>query len=109
MDTNYIKEFNEYLTRIRTRHQELSQKLSEVDLEEQDLLHFLEFEKCDAVTMMKVTKKIKEIRERRRVIKNEWDKLSAVNNRFANVKCLKESDYQKVYTYKTDAAKEFMR
>ena len=76
---NYIEEYNAYLMKIKKKHSELNQKLSAVDLEEQDILHFIEFEKCDAVTMMKLMKKLKDVRTRRREIKDEVDKVNAVN------------------------------
>lgn len=104
---NYIEEYNAYLMKIKKKHSELNQKLSAVDLEEQDILHFIEFEKCDAVTMMKLMKKLKDVRTRRREIKDEVDKVNAVNARLGGSKLLKEPDTEKFYTYKTSVTEEF--
>ena len=106
MDTNYIAEYNQYLATIKSKFQECNKRLSEIDLKEQDLLHFLEFEKCDAITMMKVVKKLKEVRAKRREIKDEFDKINAVYTRLCNLKNLKESEITKHYNYKTSIISE---
>jgi hypothetical protein len=67
---NYIEDFNKYMHDIHKTGKELSDQLSKIDGEQEDILHFLELANYDAVTMVKVTKKLKEIRSQRREIKN---------------------------------------
>ena len=88
---NYIEEYNAYLTKIKKKHSELNQKLSAVDLEEQDILHFIEFEKCY---------------ENAEILRT-FDKVNAVNARLGGSKLLKEPDTEKFYTYKTSVTEEF--
>lgn len=101
----YVNEYNEYLNRIKERQQELSALLSQVDLEEQDLLHYLEFEKCNAATLAKITKELKNVRIKRRAIKNEFEEIQKVRCRLG--KELKVA-YEKTYTYKTNIADRFL-
>ena len=101
----YIDEYNDYLNRIKLRQQELSSLLSQADLEEQDLLHYLEFEKCNAATLAKVIKELKTVRINRRVIKNEFEEIQKVRCRLG--KELKETG-EKTYTYKTNVADRFL-
>ena len=102
---DYIQEYNEYIKRIKKRKEELNQQLSNADLEEQDLLHLLEFEKCDGVTMVKIAKKLKDIRTRRREIKAEWEQLNKIHCKLG--KELK-AEKQKFYKYRTNVANEFL-
>jgi hypothetical protein len=64
------------LNKFEDRKNILISNLSDLDLEEQDLLHYIETEKFNAVEGYKLSKKIKEIRLERRKVKNE---LSLVN------------------------------
>ena len=66
-----IAQYNSYVQEIGNRKNELEKELSRFDKQTADLLHFLEFEKCDAVKMMKITKKLKLIRQERRCVKEE--------------------------------------
>ena len=97
---NYIEDFNQYVKRITDRNNELSQQLSRVDSEQDDILHFLELATYDAVTMMRVTKRLKEVRERRREIKNEIAIIQKICCRIgvANLK----NNVQDTYTFKTN-------
>ena len=106
MGYDYLKEYNEYLDRIVKRKTEISAELSKVDLAEQDILHYLEFEKCDAVTMVKITKKLKTLRAERRLIKNELEEITKVHTRIGG-KQLKATE-NKTYTYKTSVMKELI-
>ena len=62
------KTYKEDLKQIK---QNAASNISQCDKEEQDLLHFLENEKCDAVQMVLIAKKLKEIRIVRRDAKLE--------------------------------------
>ena len=96
---DYIRDFNEYCQKINERYQELTEEMSKVDLEQEDILHFLELGTYNAATMMKVTKRLKEVRERRRKIKDEFVMVQAVHSRIGKPSLT--NTVQKKYTYKT--------
>lgn len=102
---DYIEEYNEYLNRIKKRKDELNQQLSNADLEEQDLLHLLEFEKFNGITLIKIAKKLKDIRVKRREIKNEWEQLNKIHTKLGKEIPVHN---EKSYKYRTDVAKEFL-
>lgn len=90
----------DFLKDLAKRNKELREQLSQYDMEEQDLLHFIENEKYDAVTMVKVTKLLKENRLARRQIKVELEQLQSVRDAIAHRKLQKFAE--KSYTYRTD-------
>lgn len=96
---NYVGDFNKYCSSLNKRHNELVKALSEVDLEQQDILHFLEFDTYDAVTMMKVTKRLKEVRVKRREIKDELDVIQSILCRIGKAPLAHKP--KTMYTYKT--------
>lgn len=51
----------------------LSEKISQEDLKEQDLLHLIENEKLTAFECYRVIKEMKKIREERRKIKHDME------------------------------------
>ena len=81
MDNAYIKEFNDFLEEMIKRQKEISALYSKLDLQRQDLLHFLELEKYDAVTMMKISKKIVDVSKKRREAKYKLSELDAILSR----------------------------
>lgn len=102
-----IEEFNQYLDTIRKRHAELNKELSEYDLEQEDILHFLELETYDAVTMVKVSKRLKEIRQKRREIKNELSMIQAIHARIGNNN-LKYTT-PNTYSFRTDILNDLVK
>lgn len=90
-----------YKIELKQRSNELAQLQSQYDQEEQDLLHFLEGEKCDAVQMVKVAKKLKIIRQERRDVKNEHTKILTLLNTCPQENYV-HSLIGKKYVYKTD-------
>ena len=105
MSYGYIDDYNKFKQKLGTRKTELNNKLSNLSLQEQDVLHFLELETYNAITMVKVTKKLKLIRIERREVKNELDEVSRVLDKFAK-KGFKTKD-DKVYQYRTKVMEEF--
>lgn len=85
---------------------ELNQKLSDYDLQEQDLLHYLENKTCDAVDLVKIATKLKSIRQQRRKCKVEQDKVMSAMSDFNNVKIHWNRDLskfdEKTYTNRTN-------
>ena len=69
-----IKDLNRsFIEAARARKVELSSQISQCDLAITDALHYLENERCDAVSMVKTAKVLKELRQKRRVIKIEYE------------------------------------
>lgn len=90
----------QFLHDLTKRYNELSVLLSRYDNEEQDLLHFVENEKYDAVTMVKVAKELKEVRLARRVIKVELEQVQSMRDQLSQKN--HEKFAKKTYEYKTD-------
>ena len=89
---------NEFLKEAKARHRELQLKLSEYDTMLSDAMHFLELEKCDAIAMVKTAKIIKGVRQQRRDVKTEIDKLrSTISSMTEGVTKFDK----KHYTYRT--------
>lgn len=63
--------FMEMKNLIDKNKSDISDRLSEIDLELSDMLHYIEFHKFSACEGYKLCKKLQEILDRRRVIKNE--------------------------------------
>ncbi len=66
---------------IQLEHDRCISALSKMDLIEQDLLHFIEFETCDAATGYCIFAKLKEVRQRRREIKDNMELLQIICDR----------------------------
>lgn len=105
MKNEYVKQYNTFFNELCETKKRLSNELSEVDLQQQDILHFLEFEKCDAVTMVKATKKLKLVRQKRREIKNKYQVVVIMCDRLKST--IKNEDVTNG-DYKTDIIKEFV-
>ena len=89
---------NEFLKEAKARHRELQLKQSEYDTMLSDAMHFLELEKCDAIAMVKTAKIIKEVRQQRRDVKTEIDKLKSTMD--SMTKGVDKFDKRR-YTYRT--------
>lgn len=77
---NWIKEYNEFLKKVKERKKELEPQISNYDLQEQDILHYIEIKKCDAIISSKLMKKLKEIRQKRRIVKEEYNALKSISD-----------------------------
>ncbi len=82
--------FRNYVEQVNADGEALSKRLSELDLMQEDLLHFIEFEKCDACTGYKVFAMLKEVRAQRREVKDELDAVNAIRQRLGCAGLLKE-------------------
>ena len=77
-----IGQCEDVINEVTSRNEELNGELSNVDLKLQDILHEIEVtDKCDMFSAWKVVNKIREIRKKRRDIKNEMLILSNVLTR----------------------------
>ena len=102
----HIKAFNALVDQYQAAQSEYSRKLSEIDKKEQDLLHLLELESCSAVKLVKIAKKLQEVRKERRHIKREEEELTAIACRLGKKFKLKSETLNG--DYKTDVVKEFL-
>ena len=97
---SYVTEFNEYAQKMEALKTELCSQLSAVDKEQEDILHFFEFDTYDAVTMVMVTKKLKEVRQKRRGIKRQLESITPICSRLGKPNMTDIA--QVTWKYKTD-------
>lgn len=90
---------NGFVKQLKVEKQNLNAELSKCDLAICDALHYLELEKCDGVAMVKAAKIIKELRQKRRDIKNHLDEANRLIRLIGNPNTLHFGT--KVYTYRT--------
>ena len=93
--------YTEFAKEIDKRSKECIESVATCNQIEQDLLHFLENEKCDAVAMVKTAKFLKELRSKRRQIKVELDQVECL------LKSVRDKDISRFekrtdYVYRTD-------
>jgi hypothetical protein len=98
---SHASSFNDYINGLRKQYNDLNNKKSNYDLAEQDILHYIEFEKYDAPTGSKLLKKLKEIRLARREIKDEYEELQSILHKIKNAGLNNYKRPQKNYTYRT--------
>ena len=75
-----LKYMHEFFTSIDKEIDNIVQELSNVDLEQQDILHYIENNNLNASGYAKVGKLLKEVRIKRRNIKNDLDKLNSIRD-----------------------------
>ena len=97
---------SEFLKEVRIRRKELSQQQSEYDSMLMDAEHFLENEKCDAVVLVKAAKLIKDLRQKRRKVKVELEKLQSIKDTIT--KGMTRFD-NKSYTYRTEIINDIFK
>lgn len=77
--TEEIKEVVERLDRLDEYNTSLTDNLSELDCKQQDLLHYIENNKINVLWCYRMLKEIKQIRQKRRKVKNDMELLSKYN------------------------------
>jgi hypothetical protein len=100
-----LENYSAFRAELVKRNKELLESLSQYDFEITDLLHYLENEKCDAVQMVLVAKRLKETRIKRRIVKTELEQIQSLNDQLRSerhMKCVGGSKYK----YRTDALKD---
>ena len=102
----HIKAFNALVDQYQAAQSEYSRKLSEIDKKEQDLLHMLELEQLNAVKLVKIAKKLQEIRRERRHIKFEEQELTAISCKLGKKFKLKSGKLDG--DYNTDIVQEIL-
>ena len=76
---DWIDEYNSLLSKVNERKDELAKIISQYDSEQDDILHYIEMKKCDAIMSAKLMKKLKEVREQRRITKEEFSAVSSIS------------------------------
>jgi hypothetical protein len=101
---DWIDEYNHIIKKATKRQTELIKLQSLYDGQQDDILHYLEMMKCDAIKSSKLMKALKEIRAKRRLVKEE---LGAVNS---ITMLAKQSKYvnNDTYVYKTNVVIELL-
>lgn len=69
---------------IDKRLSELSKKQSVWDIKQDELLHYIENNKLDAVRACKIVKNLKYVREQRRQVKNEMNIINSLKDTFVD-------------------------
>ena len=93
---------------INDTMKELSSEISLYDLQEQDILHFIENKSVGASNMSKLFKLIREVRGKRRKCKNEFMRLQSLSTKLRNKEtCLLDTKFEikdlpNYYDFKTD-------
>lgn len=103
----YSKKFNLFIEELISDKDKCIAALSQTDKQISDCLHFLENEKADAVILAKVCKKIRELRQTRRQVKNDLLDIRNVLNKFKNTDKMNETA-ECEYGYKTDVLIELL-
>lgn len=100
--------YTEFAKEIDKRSKECRESVATCNQIEQDLLHFLENESCDAVTMVMIAKKIQKNRRERRQDKIRLEQIQSIKSTIPSLvkrKNLTEFE-EKTYTYKSDVMSE---
>ena len=101
VEKSYSKKFNSFLEELLKDKEKYTSQLSIVDKQLTDCLHFLENEEVNEVVLVKVAKRIRELRQVRRRIKNNLTDVDNVLNKFKNTKRMNETA-ECEYQYRTD-------
>lgn len=100
--TDINKAYAEFMTQFEKCEKECTKRVSEANAIEQDLLHFLEGETCDAVTMVMIAKKLQENRRERRQDKVCLEQIQSIKSHGLSKRVNLSKFEEKTYTYKSD-------
>jgi hypothetical protein len=82
---NYIDEINKLFSNINSDIERIKEEQQEIDYQETDIRHFIENENFNASRGYSLAKQLKEVRNKRRDLKNEIDVLNTLKNQFIDV------------------------
>jgi hypothetical protein len=91
---NVYQNLNENLEKLSAKHREYSAK-------EQDLLHYIEFQKYDAIAASKLVKTLRQVRQEMRVVKDEYDSLYSFKTKMDNTGYPNAVKPKKIYSYRS--------
>ena len=81
-----VKEVQELYKRLKRDYEEAKVRESEIDILQQNILHYIEIENYNAAQGSQLIKKLKEVRKARRVIKAQCNELQLLVCRLNNAK-----------------------
>jgi hypothetical protein len=97
--SEYVGQINTLYGNITSRLNVLAAKQKEIDIKEQEILHYIEFKKYDAVAGSKLIKLLRTTRQERRVIKDEMEELGSIKKRMENARLNNYKSPSHKYTY----------
>ena len=102
--TDINKLYTEFAAQIDKRTRECADAVAKYDCIEQDLLHLLEGESCDAVTMVMIAKQLQANRRERRQHKICLEQIQSIKSSIPVLLKKKNltSFEEKTYTYKSN-------
>ena len=80
-----LKQVNTFMTDLPRRIQQVKMEINYCQEELQDLQHYIEFTNLSASQGWKIAKEIKDVRLRRRKLKDELEYLEMIDKRMKNV------------------------
>ena len=109
-NTTHINEYTKRLCQIQTdmitRIEELKPIHSQLERQIQEVLHLLEFEMLNAPQRANRSKRLTDLRKKRRTVKQEiYDINQALKSFTFNSKAQPKWEYQMQYTYSTDTVR----
>ena len=81
-----VKEVQLLYKRLKEDYKEAKARESEIDILQQNILHYIEIENYNAAQGSQLVKKLKEVRKARRAIKAQCSELQALVMRLDNAK-----------------------
>lgn len=109
-----IEQLKDLMKKISDRETFLQKELSKIDSEREDILHYIELSKYNAVQGWKLLKTLKEVSQRRRSIKEELGYLSSVNSKIpydsicSSISRKEKKDLDKMYKFRTNVIEEIL-
>lgn len=109
-----IEQLKDIMKKISDRETFLQKELSKIDSEREDILHYIELSKYNAVQGWKLLKKLKEVSQRRRNIKEELGYLSSINSKIpydsicSSISRKEKKDLDKMYKFRTNVIEEIL-
>ena len=90
MDTRTISDFLDIVVYCAEERDTFAKELSTIDRKLSDINHFIEFQNLNAVDGFKIYKKIQELRQRRRYVKNRLKMADDINSQSIDPEVLKK-------------------
>ena len=104
----YANEFNNYKRSIGDKYNALLAELQNRDLQITDIEHCIELLNLPAPTISKLSKKLKELLQERRDIKNELAIVQTIHDKI-NKKGDVQVNANKIYKFRTDVIAEYVK
>lgn len=109
-----IEQLQDIMKNISDRETFLQKELSKIDSEREDILHYIELSKYNAVQGWKLLKTLKEVSQKRRNIKEELGYLSSINSKIpydsicSSISRKEKKNLDKMYKFRTNIIEEIL-